>query len=448
MVPENDVFTPRPPGENDAKEPTSELDWGEHDHWPDDAMPTQVVEGEIRKGKVVAIQDDGVVVDIQTKYEGIIPIVEFPDSSELPQIDEEIEVAVVKVDEERDTIRLSKKRADFIRVWNELEKAAAEGGVVNGTVTERVKGGLRVDVGVPGFVPASHVAVRNPRVLDRFVGHTLRLKVLEADRAANKVILSHRQVIEEERERRRQETLSRLQEGMVCEGKVRNITNYGAFVDLGGVDGLLHVSEMAWGHIQHPSEVVNVGDIIRVVVLKIEDGGNRISLGRRQILPDPWKTAAEKLKVGQTVKARITRVVRTGAFAAVEGVDVEGFIPRDEMVLGHTAKPENVVKQHQEVEAQVLDLDPKARKLRLSMAAVEEQARRRELQQFAGGREESTQTLGERFPELFKEMRGPQAEDEETARESADEQPAEKSSTQDATDSQAASQDGNQESDQ
>jgi len=126
MVPENDVFTPRPPGENDAKEPTSELDWGEHDHWPDDAMPTQVVEGEIRKGKVVAIQDDGVVVDIQTKYEGIIPIVEFPDSSELPQIDEEIEVAVVKVDEERDTIRLSKKRADFIRVWNELEKAAAD----------------------------------------------------------------------------------------------------------------------------------------------------------------------------------------------------------------------------------------------------------------------------------------------------------------------------------
>jgi len=426
MAPEDYLFVQNSSEQSNVETGTDEQDaseslWNLQEQWPAESAPTEVNQGDIRTGTVVAVQDDGVVVSIGTKYEGIIPMIEFPDKDELPQVDERIEVAVVEVDEDNASIRLSKKRADFIRVWTELETAAAEGTAVNGTVTERVKGGLRVDVGVSGFVPASHVAVRDLRGLERFVGRTVRLKILEADRTTNKVILSHRQFIEEERQRRRQVTLDRLQEGMVCEGKVRSITNYGAFVDLGGIDGLLHVSEMAWGHVRHPSDVVKEGEIIRVVVLKIEQDGSRISLGRRQILPDPWKVAAEKLQVGQTVKAHVTRVVRNGAFAAVEGADVEGFIPQDELVLGRSVKPDRVVSHGKEVEVQVLDLDPKDRKLRLSIAAVEEQSRRQEMQQHARAGEEISQTLGDRFPDLLKQFGGQEAAVESAAEEASEE---------------------------
>lgn len=402
--------------EADAASSVEDVDWTQESAWTGEHMPADVKEGDLVTGTILEIQEDGVAVDVGAKYEGVIPILEFPDRADLPAVDEKIEVAVVKVDEEKGTIRLSKKRADFIRLWNELEEGAKTGAQLNGTVVERVKGGLRVDVGVSGFVPASQVATRDPRNLERYVGQTLRLKLLEADRRNNKVILSHRQVIEEERDQRRAATMARLQEGMVCEGKVRSITNYGAFIDLGGVDGLLHVSEMAWGHVRHPSEIAKEGDIMRVVVLKIEDGGNRISLGRRQILPDPWKVAAEVLKVGQTVKVTIARVIRNGAFGAVAGADIEGFIPQEEMGLARNQKPDREFRPGQELEAQVLELDPRGRKLRLSIVAVAEQARRTEAAAY-GAREGTMQTLGDRFPDLFREIRGETAEEPEAAAE-------------------------------
>lgn len=265
-------------------------------------------------------------------------------------------------------------------------------------VTERVKGGLRVNVGLPGFVPASQVIVRDVRHLDRFVGRALPLKVVEVDRRTNKVILSHKQAVEEERARRREKTLARLYEGAVCEGRVVSLTDYGAFIDLGGVDGLLHVSEMAWHHVSHPSEVLKRGDIVRVVVLSIENGGNRISLSRREILPDPWKEVSAKYQEGQTVEVEITRLVSTGAFALPVGADVEGFIPLREISEQRIKKPEEAIRPGQRLEARILELQPQAHKMTLSLAQASAARRREEIQSYLSTENSGARiNLGEQF---------------------------------------------------
>jgi small subunit ribosomal protein S1 len=346
--------------------------------------PRELSPGEIVEGVVAAVSEEGVAVDVGAKYEGMIPAAEFAGEDELPAVDDRIEVAVVHVDEENGVIRLSKKRADYERLWKRLEEAQRTGEVVTAMVTERVRGGLRVDVGVPGFVPARQVAARSPQVIDRLVGRELRLRVLEVDRRSKQVVLSHRVVVEEEREARRRETLSRLYEGAVVEGRVRSLTSYGAFVDLGGIDGLLHISEMSWVRVEDPAELLRVGDRIKVMVLAIEGDGERISLGRRQVLPDPWRTVSGKVKAGDIVKARITRVVRTGAFARIEGVEgleVEGFIPAREMADRQIGDPREVVQVGQVIEAKVLELRPESRKMTLSIAAAQEERQREEYRQ-------------------------------------------------------------------
>jgi|LSQX01.3.fsa_nt_gb small subunit ribosomal protein S1 len=367
----------------------------------DQVMPTQVEVGEIIKGIVAAVDNQWVSVDIGSKDEGLVPISEFAASGELPKVDDEIEVAVVRIDEEKGQVRLSKRRADYERVWNTLAEAVDSEQIVEALVTERVKGGLRVDVGVPGFVPGSHVASRNLRNLERFVGQSLRLRVLEADRRSKKVILSHRLVVEQEREQRRQETLSRLQEGVECEGKVRNLTNYGAFVDLGGVDGLLHVSEMAWTRIKHPSEVMSVGDTVRVVVLEVDPETDRISLSRRQILPDPWKEISRKLHVGDLVKVRISRVVRTGAFAQLPEHDIEGFMPIGEMSSKRIAEASEVVRAGQELELKITEMRPSARRMTLSLIAAEQEKERQEYREYMAGQKSARVTLGDQFGDIL-----------------------------------------------
>ncbi|MCX7599533.1 MAG: S1 RNA-binding domain-containing protein [Armatimonadetes bacterium] len=363
------------------------------------AAPRDLVKGDIVEGIVAAVTDEGVHVDVGAKYEGLIPRAEFASQEELPKRDERIEVAVMHVDEENGVIRLSKKKADIERIWRRLEEAAQTGEPVAGMVTERVTGGLRVDVGVPGFVPASQVDIRSPRNLDRFVGRELRLKVLEVDRKSKKVILSHKQLVEEERAKRRAETLSRLYEGAVVEGRVRSITDYGAFIDLGGVDGLLHVSEMSWVRVQHPSELLKVGDRVKVMVSAIEDGGERISLSRREVLPDPWKMIGDRIKPGQTVKAVITRTARVGAFArlvGIEGLELEGFIPLRELADRSVSDPREVVQPGQKVDAKVLDIHPEARKMTLSIAEVEQEKEREEYREIMRSKagEEPRRTLG------------------------------------------------------
>lgn len=380
------------------------------------AAPFSFTPGEIVEGVVVGITNEGVAVDIGAKYEGLVSRAEFAATEELPAIDSKLEVAVMRIDEENGVVRLSKRRADFQRVWNDLEEKARTGGIVDAMVTDRVKGGLRVDVGVPGFVPASQVGTRDVRSLERFVGRSLRLKVLEADRKSKKVILSHRVVVEEERERRREETLSKLEEGAVVEGKVRNLTSYGAFIDLGGVDGLLHVSEMSWSRIKDPSEVLHVGETIQVTVLEIDREKDKISLSLRQILPDPWKEAARKLRPGQLVQARITRVVRTGAFALLKDADIEGFIPVSEMSSRRISDPSELLKPGQDVDLKIMDIRIEARRMTLSLQAAEQERERQEYQDYMATQERATVTLGDRFGALLKQVGNAEAQTEAAAK--------------------------------
>jgi len=237
-------------------------------------------------------------------------------------------------------------------------------------VTDRVKGGLVVDLGIRGFIPASHVGSGKVRNLDRYVGQSLPLKVIEVDKDRRKVVLSHRIAVEEERERQRQATLQSLAEGQVRTGIVRRITDYGAFIDLGGVDGLLHISEMSWTRVDHPSKVVKQGERIHVMVLKVDPEANRISLGLRQILPDPWNEVPKKYHVGDIVKGTISRIVPFGAFVQLEE-GIEGIIPNSELSYRRVNKPESVVKVGEEVEVKVIDISPEERRMTLSKRQAE-----------------------------------------------------------------------------
>ena len=382
--------------------------WDLRESWSDldAAAPIAIKEGDILNGVVVDCQDQGIVLDIGAKYEGFIPLSEFVSQEEYPAPGDQVEVAVMRVDEDSGMIRLSKKRADYERVWTDIAEAQQSGEILTAMVTERVKGGLRVDLGVPGFVPASHVATRDVRHLGKFVGKSLRLKILEANRATNQVILSHRQVVDEERQHRREATLARLKEGVVCEGRVQNLTNYGAFIDLGGIDGLLHISEMSWTHINHPSDVMKPGEITRVVVLKIEEDGSRISLGRRQILPDPWKEAGRDLHEGEMMSVRITRIVATGAFARLQDAELEGFIPISHMSLERIKNPREVLQEGQEFQAKLVELRPQARKMTLSLVEALQEQQRVEYQAFMQGSEQASGiTLGEQFGAVLGEAK-------------------------------------------
>ena len=366
-----------------------------------DAGPAALSKGDIVTGVVAEVRDDIILVDVGGKSEGIIQIYEFADESEIPKRDDKIEVAVVKTGDDEEGLILSKKRADYERMWNRIVDSAENGEVLDAMVTERVKGGLRVDIGVSGFVPASHVATRDVRNLDRFVGQVLRLKVLEADRANKKVVLSHRLVVEEERDRQRAETLARLHEGLVCEGKVRSLTKYGAFIDLGGVDGLLHVSEMSWGRVAHPSDVCKVGETLRVVVLEIDMEKRRISLGRREILPDPWKEAAKTIKTGNIITGKISRIVRPGAFVELLGHDIEGFLPIGELADKRIEKVSEIISEGQELQLKVLKMSPTARRMTLSLIAAEQEKEREEYQKYMSESSEETPTLGDQFGDLL-----------------------------------------------
>lgn len=378
----------------------------EGEHWADlaEAGPLEVKPGDIVSGLVAGVSNEGVSVDLGAKLEGLIPRGEFATEADLPATDERVDVCVVRIDEEAGIIKVSKRRADFARTWIRLEEIAGTGELVDAMVTERVKGGLRVDVGVPGFIPASQVGTRDVRNLERFVGRSLRLKVLEADRRSKKVILSHRQVVEEEREKRREETMANLEEGAVVEGKVRSLTKYGAFVDLGGVDGLLHVSEMAWTRIKDPSEVLKVGETIQVTVLEIDQESGKISLSRRQILPDPWKEAARQLRTGQLVKAKITRLVRTGAFAQLQDAGIEGFIPISEMSSRRIADPSEVLSVGQEVDLRINEIRVEARRMSLSLTAAEQEKERQEYRDYMKGQPQAKVTLGDRFGDLLQQL--------------------------------------------
>lgn len=327
--------------------------------------------GEFLTGRVVRVDAEGVLVDVGYKTEGLIPPSQLTHRRDVPpeeivKVGEEIDVVVQRVDEAEGSLILSKKRADLESAWRRVLKAHESGETLSATCTEQVKGGLIVDLGLRGFVPASHVDVRPVHDLSDYVGEVLPLKVLEVDRGRRKVVLSRKKAVEEERQKMKETTLTDLSEGQVIAGRVARLTNFGAFVNLGGVDGLVHISELSWKRIKHPQEVVQPGQDVEVLVLKVDPKKERISLSLRQARPDPWLTIDEQYKVGDLVKGRITKLAKNYAFIELQE-GVEGLIPMSEISDTRGVRPEEMLKPDQEIEVRVIELRPESRRIVLSV---------------------------------------------------------------------------------
>ena len=328
--------------------------------------------GEVVKGRVVGVTATHVMIDVGYKSEGQIPLQEFLDRGGNVQVKvgDEVDVFFDSSEGENGGIVLSRQRAENIKVWEDIEKAYREGSGVEGVILAKVKGGFKVDVGVPGFLPGSHVDVRPTRNLDKFVGARDRFAVLKYNRPRGNVVVSRRVLLEKEREVLKKEILKVLEEGVILEGTVKNITSYGAFVDLGGIDGILHISDMSWGRINHPSEVVKVGDRIKVAVLRFDAERERISLGMKQISPDPWGSVAEKYAVGTRVQGKVLSLMDYGAFVELEK-GVEGLIHISEMSwTKKISHPSKVVQVGETVEVMILNVDPNHRRISLGLKQV------------------------------------------------------------------------------
>jgi ribosomal protein S1 len=327
-------------------------------------------------GTVMRIDREGVLVDVGAKSEGIIRLNELSKEAgvipeEVVQVGDRIKVYVLEA-ENRDGIPvLSKKRADFEQAWEHVEQARVSGEVIMAMVTDRVKGGLVVDLGVRGFVPASHVGTGSLKTnLDRYVGQSIPLKVIEVDRKARKVVLSNKLAVQEEREARSAETKASLTVNTIRRGQVRRLTSYGAFIDLGGIDGLLHISEMSWTRINDPKEVLKEGQELDVLILKLDLENNRVSLGLRQILPDPWTEIPSRYKEGDIVHGTVTRLVPFGAFVKLDNEEIEGIIPNNELPRVRGGKGPGI-NEKDEVEAKILSIKPDERKMTLSMRVLQ-----------------------------------------------------------------------------
>jgi len=329
--------------------------------------------GGIVKGRIVGITQSHVVVDVGYKTEGQIPVKEFMDRAGEIQVKVGDEVDVffdTLEDEENGGIVLSRERAQDIKVWEDIEKAYNENSAVEGTIIARVKGGFKVDVGVMGFLPGSHVDVRPNRNVDGFVGKKDHFHVLKYNRPRGNVVLSRKLMVEKEREVLKKDTLKILEEGVILEGTVKNITGYGAFVDVGGIDGILHITDMSWGRINHPSDLVTVGDRIKVVVLKFDPERERISLGMKQITPDPWKSIEEKFVMGARVQGKVVGLTDYGAFVELEK-GIEGLIHISEMSWAKkVTHPMKVVQVGEVVETVILNVDPNRRRISLGLKQV------------------------------------------------------------------------------
>jgi small subunit ribosomal protein S1 len=334
-------------------------------------------EGDVVKGKVVRIDKDEVLVDIGYKSEGVIPSTELSirksvDPADEVELDEEVDALVLTKEDAEGRLVLSKKRARFEKAWRRIEAAAESGEPVEGNVIEVVKGGLILDLGVRGFLPASLVDIRRVHNLDEFLGQTLECKVIELNRSRNNVVLSRRAVLEEERKEVREQILGRLEPGQVVEGKISNIVDFGAFVDLDGIDGLIHISELSWSHVNHPSEVVSIGDTVRIKVLDIDRDRQRISLGLKQTQEDPWQRVISTHRSGDVLEGTVTKVVAFGAFVEILP-GVEGLVHISELADHHVESPSEVVEPNSTLNVKILEIDEERRRLSLSIKRVEGQ---------------------------------------------------------------------------
>jgi small subunit ribosomal protein S1 len=342
-----------------------------------DATIVPFDEGDVVSGRVVQIDQDEVLVDIGYKSEGVIPLNELSirksvDPHDEVEMGEEVDALVLTKEDQDGRLLLSKKRARFEKAWRKIEAAAESGEPVEGNVIEVVKGGLIIDLGVRGFLPASLVDIRRVQNLDEFLGTKIECKVIELNRSRSNVVLSRRAVLEEERKEVRQQILDRLQPGMIVEGAISNIVDFGAFVDLDGIDGLIHISELSWSHVNHPSEILAIGDVVPVKVLDIDRDRQRISLGLKQTQEDPWQRVINTYRVGDELEGKVTKVVTFGAF--VEIMDgVEGLVHISELAHHHVENPREILEPGQDVRVKILEIDSERRRLSLSVKRVAEQ---------------------------------------------------------------------------
>jgi small subunit ribosomal protein S1 len=340
-----------------------------------DATFPIINEGEVVRGKVVRVDKDEVLIDIGYKSEGVIPVSELSirrsvNPQDEVQIGDEIDALVMTKEDAEGRLILSKKRARFEMAWKRIEGAAESGEPVEGIVIEVVKGGLILDLGVRGFLPASLVDIRRVQDLDEFMGQTLRCKVIELNRSRNNVVLSRRAVLEEERKEMRQAILDRLSPGDIVTGTISNIVDFGAFVDLDGIDGLIHISELSWSHVNHPSELLEIGQEVQVKVLDIDRDRQRISLGLKQTQSDPWQEVLDRHDQGDVIEGKVTKVVTFGAFIEIVP-GVEGLVHISELAQHHVENPREIVSPGDEVKAKIIEMDADRRRLSLSLKRVD-----------------------------------------------------------------------------
>ena len=365
---ESGEYVPRPITENDLGTLTLEEAYS--------ATMVDVENGQLVEGTVVRVDKDEVLLDIGYKSEGVIPPRELSirngvDPNEVVAVGEKIEAVVLQREDRDGRLILSKKRAQYERAWGRIEEIKEGDGIVSGSVIEVVKGGLIVDIGLRGFLPASLVDLRRVRDLQPFIGTTIDAKIIELDKNRNNVVLSRRAWLEETQKEQREEFLHNLRPGEIRMGVVSSVVNFGAFVDLGGMDGLVHVSELSWKHVDHPGSVVTVGDEIEVQVLEVDLGRERISLSLKATQQDPWQEFAGAHQVGELVYGRVTKLVPFGSFVQV-GDGIEGLVHISEMSAHHVELPEQVVTPGEELWVKIIDLDLQRRRISLSVKQAAE----------------------------------------------------------------------------
>lgn len=382
---------------------------------------TSLKKGDSIKGKIVKIDEDQVFVSVGYKYDGIIPLKELSSlnldsAAEAVELGQEVELKVLSINDEKETMILSKRVIDGENAWEQLQQQLESGEIIEATVAEVVKGGLVVDLGIRGFIPASMVERHFVEDFSEYKGKVVRLKVKELDREKNKLILSQKDVLDEEYEENKKEILNQLELGQVLEGTVQRLTPFGTFVDIGGIDGLVHISEMAWHHVDHPSEVVSVGDAVKVKVLKVSPDSERISLSIKAVQEGPWDTVAQQFSEGTITTGIVKRLVTFGAFVEITP-GVEGLVHISQIAHRHIGTPHEVLEEGQEVSVKILELNPAEKRVSLSIKETEEapeQAPRSPRNDRPSNKNEDYElpanqslnlTLGERFGDRLKNFK-------------------------------------------
>ena len=330
-----------------------------------------IQEGEIVRGRVVHIGRDTVLVDVGYKSEGTIDLDEFPDHGSQLQVGEEVDVLLEEKEDSEGQVVLSKEKANRIKVWDEISQRYDRDEVVEGVVIARIKGGLTVDIGLKAFLPGSQIDLRPVRNLDKLIGEKLQMRIIKLNKRRGNIVLSRRVLLEEERQQAKEKTLASLAEGQTVEGVVKNITEYGAFIDLGGIDGLLHITDMSWGRVSHPSELFAIGDNVTVMVLKFDQEHERVSLGLKQTTPDPWTNVAEKYPEESRVSGKVVSITDYGAFIELEE-GIEGLVHVSQMSWARrTRHPSKIVNIGDTIEAVVLSVDKERKRISLGMKQIE-----------------------------------------------------------------------------